>query len=136
MLVKALRLKPAAVSTAFEDVPRNAWYSEAVAAAYAHGLIKGFSDSRFAPQEQITREQMAIMVMNAYQISLKTDSSEAVLEFKDSGEISKWAQTSVTEAGSLGLMKGRNGNLFAPKDNASRAEAVQVISNLLQHLSQ
>jgi len=136
MLVKALRLKPAAVSTAFEDVPRNAWYSEAVAAAYAHGLIKGLSDSRFAPQEQITREQMAIMVMNAYQISLKTDSSEAVLEFKDSGEISKWAQTSVTEAGSLGLMKGRNGNLFAPKDNASRAEAVQVISNLLQQLSQ
>lgn len=136
MLVKALRLKPAAVSTAFEDVPKNAWYSEAVAAAYAHGLIKGLSDSRFAPQEQITREQMAIMVMNAYQISFKTDSSEVVLEFKDSGEISKWAQTSVTEAGSLGLMKGRNGNLFAPKDNASRAEAVQVISNLLQQLSQ
>ncbi len=136
MLVKALRLKPAAVSTAFEDVPRNAWYSEAVAAAYAHGLIKGLSNSRFAPQEQITREQMAIMVMNAYQISLKTDSSEVALEFKDSSEISRWAQTSVTEAGSLGLMKGRNGNLFAPKDNASRAEAVQVISNLLQQLSQ
>ncbi|WP_391574842.1 S-layer homology domain-containing protein, partial [Cohnella sp.] len=136
MLVKALRLKPAAVSTAFEDVPKNAWYSEAVAAAYAHGLIKGLSDSRFAPQEQITREQMAIMVMNAYKISLKADSSEVALEFKDSSEISRWAQTSVTEAGSLGLMKGRNGNLFAPKDNASRAEAVQVISNLLQQLSQ
>ncbi len=136
MLVKALRLKPGAGSTVFEDVPRNAWYSEAVAAAYAHRLIKGLSDSRFAPQEQITREQMAIMVMNAYKMSLKTDSPEAVLEFKDSGEISKWAQASVAEASSLGLLRGRNGKLFAPKDNASRAEAVQVISNLLQQLLQ
>ncbi|XID91227.1 S-layer homology domain-containing protein [Paenibacillaceae bacterium WGS1546] len=135
MLVKALKLK-STEDAGFSDVPPHAWYAQAVSAAYENGIIKGVSEGRFAPGQLITREEMAVMAVNAVRFAQQSNGSGAKLEFKDAEEISGWARTAVSEVTEIGLMKGRSGNAFSPKTNATRAEAAQVVSNLLKELSQ
>ena len=133
MLAKATGAK-AKSAARFEDVSPNAWYAESVAAAYDNGLIKGIDESRFAPLRQITREEMAVMVMNAYSAAAGSKDPGAASDFIDAGTISPWARQVVSGAVDAGLLKGRGGKLFAPKESATRAEAAQVISNLLQEI--
>ncbi|WP_147355798.1 S-layer homology domain-containing protein [Cohnella faecalis] len=130
MLANALQLK-AERSAAFADVPSNAWYLGAISAAFEKGILRGVGNNRFAPNKEITREEMAVMVVNAIRLSERKESSGQNPTFKDSDEVSAWAQDAVNSAYRNGVMNGRGLNSFAPKQQATRAEAVQVIYNLL-----
>ncbi|MFC4303591.1 S-layer homology domain-containing protein [Cohnella boryungensis] len=135
MIAKALRLT-SQTSMNFDDVPSQAWYAGGVAAVYERGIIQGVGGSSFAPLQQITREEMAVMVSKALRSAGLTAESGEHPVFKDGKQISGWAQEAVMEAASNGLLKGRSGSLFSPKTQATRAEAVQVISNLLNKIAQ
>lgn len=131
MLVNALRLtKPGEIP--FTDVPADKWYAEAVSIAYEAGIVTGKSETTFDPNGLITREQMVVMAMKAYTFgnsgAAAADSSTA---FTDAAEISSWAMPYVKEASALKLIRGRAEGLFAPKGVTTRAEAAQVIYNLL-----
>lgn len=133
LIVNALRLK-SMKPAAFSDVPADAWYADEVSAAFEHGILQGVSANRFAPNQQITREQMAIMIVNAFKLSKKDEASSQNLTFKDADRISQWALEAVRTASRLGLLNGRDKDTFAPKDQATRAEAAQMIHNLLNML--
>lgn len=118
---------------AFADVDANAWYGGVVAAVSKAGIVQGRDAQTFAPNAAITREEMAVMIVRAYEVMKgKKASAEPSSSFSDGEQIQAWAQSSVSAAQALGLVSGRESNAFAPQDFMSRAESAQILFNLLQ----
>lgn len=116
----------------FADVAPSAWYAESISIAYKAGIVSGRSATKFEPAAQITREEITVMLMKAYELKNgKVTVASTDAAFKDMKQVSSWAAASVKGAASLGLVQGQNEGLFAPKGIASRAEATQVIYNLI-----
>lgn len=119
----------------FTDVGRNEWYSSFVYAAYRANIVSGVDDSSFAPDAQITREQMATLMVNAYLYKNNKKLSDIVItqevKYSDEGSVSDWARSSVRTATALGLMSGDEQDKFNPLDRTSRAQAAVVIYRLL-----
>lgn len=125
VLVKAFKLAPER-GRVFSDTADH-WAGGDIATAMANGIISGYSEKRFGPDDPVTREQMAVMTVKAAKLSLGGQVS-----FADAGDIPDWAKDFVTAAVQKGLMKGYPGNTFRPGDKATRAEAVTVVVNALK----
>jgi hypothetical protein len=133
-VVRALGLKAAGISS-FADVSNKAWYASFVTAAEETGIITGRGEFAFAPNETITREEMAAIIVRAYQYKTGIHATaEQHTTFTDVKEISSWAKTDVNTAFELGLISGRGDGHFAPKEWSTRAESSQIIVNLLKKL--
>ena len=141
LLVRALGL-PASSSgggAGFSDVPTQAWYASAVEAAVHAGLANGTAQDRFAPNERITREQMAVMVAKALMLAggqggSANPGSADLSGFPDRDAISPWAQASVAQAAAAGLVSGMPDGTFAPSATATRAQAAVLLKRLLQRV--
>ncbi len=125
MLVNAYKLQPGEAKV-FADTETH-WAREAISTAYANGIIGGYSEIQFGPDDTITREQMAIMIVKAAKATTGTGSAD----FSDSAAISAWAAPYVATAVENKFMSGYPDNTFGPAKGASRAEAVTVIFNAL-----
>lgn len=134
LIARALDLKPAELSS-FTDVDDSKWYAEGIAAAYAAGIISGRDGESFAPNATISRQEMAKMLVKAYE-SRKGAAPQGSggIPFADQAQISAWAKGAVETAAGLGLIQGKGGESLDPQGAASRAESVQVISRLLDQL--
>jgi|GEM_PF-3009364 len=140
MLANVLNLAGEAKAP-FSDVQPGQWYYATVGRAYTAGLIKGVSQGLFAPEDLITREQMAAMICNAlgYKNKLGAVSNpEGLLAgFADQSAIAGWARVSAAQAVKHGILKGKpaaGAVAFAPADPATRAEAAVMLKNLLDQL--
>ncbi|MGI5922218.1 MAG: S-layer homology domain-containing protein [Syntrophomonadaceae bacterium] len=122
ILVKAFKLQPQN-GKVFADTA-NHWAKDYIATANANRIINGYSDTLFGPDDFITREQMAVMIVNAARLS----STSAGKTFADSALISDWAREAVDKASANGIISGYADNTFRPHANATRAEAVTVIA--------
>lgn len=112
----------------FDDVDNNAYYKNAVVWAENNGIVKGISDSEFAPDSFITREQTAAILnryadYKNYDIDLKVDLSV----YNDSSEISKWAEEDMKWAVGSGIFLGNENNVLNPFGFITRAETAYVI---------
>ena len=103
------------------------WAEDYIATAAANGIVTGYSDTEFGPDDLITREQMAVMIVKAAKLSIVTGE----LNFIDKANISDWASSYVITAVQNELMNGYQDNSFKPLNNATRAEAATVIYNAL-----
>ncbi|TXK80322.1 S-layer homology domain-containing protein [Paenibacillus sp. N3.4] len=131
LLVRALKLT-ATGQLSFTDVKSTDWYAEAIAIAVKAGVVNGKSETVFDPNAQITREEMVTMMMRAYgSIHGNQTSGNASATFTDEAEVSTWAISYVNQAAELLLVQGRTAGVFEPKGITTRAEAAQVIYNLL-----
>jgi hypothetical protein len=121
----------------FTDVAVGAWYAGAVETAAAAGLVGGYPDGSFKPDANITRQELAAMVVRglAYQgkdVTLDAAEVEAILaRFTDATTISPWAREVAAVAADRGIVGGRPGNAFAPLESATRAEAVVMLKRML-----
>ena len=130
LMAKALNL-PLDASAAFEDVRGDEWYVSYVNAAAEAGLIIGY-DGYFRPDEVITREEMAVIVVKAGTLLGKALEERGGNDrFVDKDDIASWANESVDIAASNGLISGMTPDRFAPHENTTRAQAVSVIKRLL-----
>lgn len=127
ILVKALDLHATATAQNFSDTA-NHWAQENIATAASLGIAGGYADGSFKPDELITREQMAVMAVKAAGVTAGFGETA----FTDNEEISFWAKGSVLAAVDAGIMTGYPDNTFRPQGNATRAEAVCVILNLIK----
>jgi hypothetical protein len=117
----------------FTDVPATAWYAGSLAWAAQKSLVVGYSATEFAPDEDINREQLAVLIVRfakAFNIPL-TDAAERIT-FADGDTISPYAVESVYTARANGLVVGKPGNLYDPKGKSTRAEVAAVIYRLLE----
>ena len=126
-LMRALGIAEAGYDGRFSDVNAADWHSGYIAAAIEKGIINGFEDATFAPGDMITREQIAVIISKALSLANTTE-----LAFADTADIGEWASDAVSKVAADGIMQGRDGNLFAPKANATRAEMAVLLDRILQ----
>ncbi|MDY4976098.1 MAG: S-layer homology domain-containing protein, partial [Clostridia bacterium] len=107
------------------------WYAKEVNAAAAAGLISGY-DGFFRPEDSITREEMAVIIVKAYQLRGGKAATGQISRFADGDQVSSWATEAVDQAVSVGLMSGMTYDRFAPGDNATRAQVASLIKRLLE----
>ncbi|MGO4348940.1 S-layer homology domain-containing protein [Paenibacillus sp. MCAF9] len=117
------------MSLNFSDVDKiPVWARSYISEAEQAGLIKGYADGSFRPNQLISRSEMAVLIMRLYDGELNPN---AKVSFADKQHIKPWALPSVAAAADLGIIKGKNGNRFAPTDSATRAEATIMLLRLI-----
>lgn len=116
----------------FADVPAGAYYAKAVAWASAKGIVAGYSDTQFGPEDTITREQLAV-ILNRYTTykGYNTSKSADLAAFQDADQISEWARVPVQWANAMKLLNGRTSTTLAPKGSATRAEVAKILVTFL-----
>lgn len=110
--------------TLFSDV-ENAFYTEALLSLNEQGIIKG-SGNQLRPKDKVSREEAAVILARAFQLSGQSSKTF----FSDSAKISPWAEQSMAIMAEKGFMKGYN-NKVNPKKTLTRAELVQLLSNMI-----
>ena len=121
--------KPPAGGSApsFDDI-YGAWYTNAVIWCQDCGMASGISETKFAPNNPVTREQLAQFFMKyAGYRKLDTSKRADISSFSDASSVSKWANNAVRWAVAVGLLSGRGNNKLVPKGTATRAEMAQII---------
>lgn len=130
-IVKAKDIKPNSKSTSFTDVDANEWYAQWVSAAESNKLMAGIGDNKFGPKDQLTRAQMAQILVNAYGFKADENNKQT---FNDIDGLS-WAtaKSSIETLASLGLISGYGDGTFKPNKVVSREEAAQFIYNAMNY---
>lgn len=115
----------------FADVSTDAWYADAVNRAAEAGIISGYSDDKFGPNDTATREQMATFLYRyaAYK-GYDTDKTADLSDYEDSGTISAYAQTAVKWANASGLITGTDQQQLLPLHNTTRAQTAAILERL------
>ena len=129
LITRLFGLKDVKDSSNFTDVATTAWYAEDVAKVSAAGIMNGAS-GEFNPKGYVTREEVAVTLVNAFKLVGK-----GKIKFSDQEEIATWAQEAVGILGSNGYAQGYPGNKFAPKSNITRAEVVKLLDNIVEELA-
>lgn len=109
----------------FSDLGQ-AYYTDAVLRAAQAGVMEG-SDGKVRPEEYITREEAVCMLARAMSVA----GGNGLSGFADDASISSWAKSNVISFAQKGYINGQPGNLFAPQDNITRAEVIQVLDNMI-----
>lgn len=118
----------------FSDVAADSWMHSYTAKAGGLGIIKG-DDGRFMPNNQITREDAAVLLYRVLQhkgITLQMGSNDA---FEDSKEISDYALSEVLSLAAAKLINGMDGASFCPRQSMTRAQCAQLVANTLRGYS-
>ncbi len=118
----------------FSDVLEGQYYTDAVIWAAANGIVTGMAEEVFAPDENVTREQMATMISRYLAYKEIEISKEGAVVYTDDAQIADWAMDAVAEMKRAGLLEGNADGSFAPKRNATRAEAAALFVRLLNIL--
>ena len=116
-------------ANSFTDVDAGKWYTPAVVWAAEQGIVSGFGDGRFGPDNNITREQLALMLWR-YAGSPAVSGGE--LRFTDADQVSDWALEAVRWAVGDGIVSGHDDGRLAPQGLATRAQAAQMLKNFLE----
>ena len=125
----------------FTDVAPGDWFYEAVAWAYANDIVAGTSASTFAPNDVITREQMAV-ILYGYTAKFApefTGNAASLNTFPDAGSVANWAYTAMSWAVGNGLISGMGSggvSYLAPQGSATRAQASAIIMRYCQLIGQ
>lgn len=119
----------------FKDVDENAYYAAAVAWAESNGIVQGVSDTEFAPEENITREQIAAIMFRyakykGYDVSVGENTN--ILSYTDFDEISEYATETMQYAVGSGLINSNTDETLNPKDNATRAEFAAILQRFIE----
>ncbi len=116
---------------AFPDVREGQFYTAPAIWAKSTGVISGYEDGRFGPADEITREQMAVMMYRyANMLGLDTSAEGDMSGFPDAGQISPFAERKVNWAVGAGLIKGDGGNVN-PQGTAERAQCATIIMRFM-----
>lgn len=132
MLYRAA-FEPVAPNAPFSDVPYLSYYNKAADWAYENGISNGRGDGTFGGEENITRQDIAVMLYRFADCMGVTVSGKASINgYYDSAEVSSYAETAVKWAVYNGIISGRDGNLLAPKATATRAEAAAMCQRFIE----
>ena len=111
--------------TQFSDVPADAWYAKAVEWAARYGIVTGTSETTFAPNETISREQIAAMFYRYAGNGAQADLS-VLDQFEDADQVSGWAKEAMAWAIEEGYMNGTSETTLAPSETAQRAQIAAI----------
>ena len=131
-VLQRLESEPQVEAGSFDDVPSDAYYAKAVAWASENGLTSGVTDKSFAPELNITREQIAVFLYRYAQYkSMDVSAKGDIASFDDADSISSWAQQAMEWAVGSGIINGSDGKLMAG-NNATRAEVAAMLMRFIE----
>lgn len=115
-------------SYSFTDVSTDEWYSDAILWAASNGIVNGVSDTEFAPDMEVSREQMAVIMYRfaksqGYDVNKETD----ITDFTDCDEISDWAYDALVWAIGTELISGTSETELSPKNASTRAQVATIL---------
>ena len=127
--------QPKANAGTFKDVATGAWYTDAINWASANGIVSGYSDSKFGPDNTVTREQMAAIIYNygiykKYNMEGKAD----LAAFGDVSKVSAWAEAPVQWAVKNGIISGTGAGKLDPKGSAQRAQVAAILQRFIENI--
>lgn len=121
----------------FADVTAGQWYSDGVAWASANGIVTGYSNGSFGPDDTITREQMAAILYRYARYKGYDLSAQAALDgYADAAQVSAYAADAMKWAVGSGLITGTSGTTLSPDGSATRAQAAVILARFCQTLAQ
>ena len=125
-----------AANVSFTDVPSTHWAYSFINEMAEGGLITGYGGGIYGPEDDITREQMALMLYRYAQHKGydTTQGGMEVREFTDYEDISDWALEGVTWAVNAGLLNGKGNGILDPTGDATRAEVAQILMNFCENI--
>jgi len=118
---------PAQAQTTFSDVPSDYWAAQYIQALVERGVIRGFADGSFRPDEPITRAQFAVLVGQAFE----RPTVRSAVRFRDV-KSSYWAASAIQTAYTEGFLSGYPGNVFNPAQPMPRAQVLVALASGLQ----
>ncbi|UUZ81306.1 cadherin-like beta sandwich domain-containing protein [Paenibacillus sp. P26] len=136
IVVRALGLSEKGTTSLFKDVQANGWYAGAVARAVEYGIVSGYEDGTFRPENTITREEAFVIIARAMKLTGYTtavtedEAAQQVASFQDRNDLQAWAQTAAALSIRSGLVEGDN-NKLKPKASITRAETAAMMYRLL-----
>lgn len=117
----------------FDDVGESDWFAKSVAWAAGAGITKGVSDRTFAPSDNISRQDVACMLLRfAGHMDFELPALNEEIVFSDGGDIAEYAKEPVSAMQRAGIISGKGNDVFAPLDFATRAECSKMITMLLR----
>lgn len=135
LVVRALGLLPQG-SSSFSDVKSSDWFSGVVGAAAEAGIVDGYEDGTFRPNNVITREELSAMVVRAlkfagYDTSVTAaEQAELLGKFTDANKI-VWGHAEVAAAIKSGIVEGMTDTTISPDTNATRAQSATMLKRFL-----
>ena len=113
----------------FTDVPAGCWYTDAIVWAAQNGIVSGFGDGTFRPNEAVTRAQAAVMLYGYAAFTGADVTARADLSaYSDAGQIPAWAMDAMQWANARRLIVGRDSSHLVPDGNTTRAEMAAILS--------
>lgn len=102
--------------------------------AYNLGIVSGIADGEFAPDKEVTREQIAVMFHRCMQVARPNMQvpSTTVPTFSDTRQVANWAREAVTDMSSRGIITGMGDGRFAPQGNASREQGIALVKRVYE----
>lgn len=121
----------------FEDVDPEAWYGEAVRWASSEGIVSGYSEKEFGPNDTVTREQFATILFRyaAYK-GYDTSSRADLSRYTDVGEVHDWALEAMQWANAENLITGSSAVTLSPRSAATRAEIATILMRFCEDIVQ
>ena len=120
-------------AASFADVDADSWYAKAVVWAEANGIVNGVSDTEFAPNANITREQIATIMYRYAQYNGDDVTAVADIEaYADAANVSDYAVDAMKYAVGSGLINGKTETTLNPQDNATRAEIATILKRFIE----
>lgn len=118
----------------FADVPASQWYTNAVLWAASNGIVNGISENQFAPDADISREEMATIIyryakMKGYEVNEFANLSQ----YTDANEVNSWALDAVKWANAQGIINGTEKTTLSPKDTATRAQVATILMRFCEN---
>lgn len=117
--------------SAFDDVPASTYYAPYVTWASENGIVSGYGNDRFGPQDSITRAQMAVLLIKYARFVGITLPKPASEQFADHAQIPAWAKDDIYMAKHAGYIEGNEKNQFLPNNTSRRMEVCAVIARML-----
>ena len=114
--------------TSFTDVKAGKWYSDAILWAEQNGITNGVGMNRFAPNENVTREQIATMFFRYFKVKGVTlDATSNFDGYSDADKIHNWAKEAMSWAVGAGFIEGKSETTLVPRANSTRAELAMLL---------
>lgn len=113
----------------FDDVPEEHWASEAIVELCEKGILNGYEDGSFRPDEFVSREQFVKMFVTAFELY----SDNGVANFEDV-KVDRWSYNYILTAASAGIVNGVNSKEFMPENKVSRQDAAVMLDRLCKKI--
>uniref|UniRef100_UPI002AFFF7B5 S-layer homology domain-containing protein n=1 Tax=Paenibacillus campi TaxID=3106031 RepID=UPI002AFFF7B5 len=141
MINNMLQLRSDGTKANYSDIRSSAWYNKAIQAVTTAGISNGYTDGTYKPNRNISREEMAHILLNTMRYldpndSFGTDTNQTLSRFSDQSKVGNWARPDLASAIAEQLIKGKPGNKLDPKANTTRAEAAVTLSRLIDQMNE